>query len=138
MDDTALELPGSFNAQGLVEWLVLEQNPVKLGQEEINGRKAEGFEAVNPKAIEELSRIGNGILPVGENSWRLWIDVETKLPVKVEAEYIMGKGPLTNFADVKVKCETSSIEWGAEFDKTVFEPAIPDDYTLLDTSSLIK
>jgi hypothetical protein len=138
LNDTALELPGSFNAQGLVEWIVLEQNPAKLGQREINGRKAEGFEAVNPKAIEEMSRLSNGMLPVGENSWRLWIDVETKLPIKIESEYIMGKGPLTNFTEAKVKCETSSIEWGAEFDKSIFEPAIPDGYTLLGTSTSTK
>jgi len=138
LNDTALELPGSFNAQGLVEWIVLEQNPVRLGQKEINGRKAEGFEAVNPKAIEEMSRLSNGMLPVGENTWRLWIDVKTKLPVKIQAEYIMGKGPLTNFTEVKVQTETSSIEWGAEFDKSIFEPVIPDGYTLLGTSTSTK
>jgi hypothetical protein len=135
---TVLELPGSVDAQGLVGWIVLEQNPVKLGQTEINGRKAEGFEAVNPKAIVELSRLSNGMLPVGDNRWRLWIDVDSKLPVKIQAEYVMGKGPLTNNTEVSVKTETTGIEWGAQFDKSIFEPVIPADYALIGPSTPTK
>jgi hypothetical protein len=37
-----------------------------------------------------------------------------------------------------VKSETSAIEWGAEFDKSIFEPVIPADYTLLSTATSTK
>lgn len=135
---TAIEMPPSFDAKALVECFVLESNPVKLGQKEIDGRKAEGFEALNPKAIEEMSKLSNGMFSMGDNTWRLWVDVKTKLPIKVEGEFIMKASPMTNFTESNVEFETTSIEWGAEFDKSIFEPDIPDDYTLLDTSTPTK
>ncbi|MBN1796573.1 MAG: zf-HC2 domain-containing protein [Sedimentisphaerales bacterium] len=138
LDNTALELQEGFNAKGYVEWIVSESNPVRLGQKEINGRKAEGFETVNPKAMAEMAKVSKGMFPIGDNTWRLWVDVETKLPIKVEADFIMKKGPLTNFTDVHTKSETSSIEWGAEFDDSIFIPNIPDDYTELDISAFNK
>lgn len=138
LKDTSMELPDSFNAQGLVEWIVLEQNPHKLGQEEIDGHKVEGFEVVNPKAMKDLSKLSKGLYPVGDNTWRLWVDVKSKLPVKVEGEFVMGKGPITNYMEVQTKFETTGIEWGAQFDRNILEPKIPADFTLIPFSTSTK
>ncbi len=138
LDNTTLELQQGFNAKGYVEWIVTESETVKLGQKEIDGGKVEGFMAVNPKAMAEMAEVSNGMFPIGDNTWKLWVDIETKLPTKIEVDFVMNKGPMTNYTDVHIKAETSRIEWGAEFDESIFEPDIPDNYTKLDAPSSPK
>jgi hypothetical protein len=135
---TALELPEGIDARSLVECIVTEQNPKKLGRKKIDGRTAEGFEAVNPEAMAKLSEISGGIMPLGDSTWRLWIDVETKLPIKIEGDLIFEEGPLTGFIKAQMKFETTSLEWGAEIDDSIFDCVIPDDYTLVDASNFTK
>ncbi|MBN2588357.1 MAG: hypothetical protein JXA96_00725 [Sedimentisphaerales bacterium] len=138
LKNTNLELPDFVNPKGIVEFIVLEQNPVKLGTKEIDGKKAEGFEAVNPKAMTELAKLSNGMLPIGDNKWKLWVDVKTELPIKIEAEYTMTEGPMTNFMAVNVVSETKNLEWGAKFDDSIFNPDIPDDYKPIDSSAFMR
>ena len=138
LENTNLELPDFVNPKDIVEFIILEQNPIKLGQKEIDGRKAEGFEAVNPKAMAELAKLSNGMLPIGDNKWKLWIDIQTKLPIKIEGEYTMAEGPMTNYMAVNVTTETTNLEWGAKFDDNIFNPVIPDDYRPIDTSAYMR
>ncbi len=138
LEGTALELPEGIDARSLVECIVTEQNPKKLGRKKIDGRMAEGFEAVNPEAMAKLSELSGGMIPIGDSTWRLWIDVETKLPIKIEGDLIFEEGPLTGFTRAQMKFETTSLEWGAEIDDSIFEPDIPDDYTLVDASNFTQ
>lgn len=138
LEGTPLELPDFVNSKQLVECIVTEQNPKKLGRKEIDGRMAEGFEAVNPEAMAEMAKLSGGMLPLGDSTWRLWIDVETLLPIKMEGDLIFEEGPLTSFTRAQMKFETTSLEWGAEIDDSIFDFVIPDDYTLVDASNFTK
>jgi len=92
-------------------WLkwILDQEYSQLGRGEIDGIEVEGVEA--KRENETL---------------RLWVDVETNWPVRIESEgQMMNEGQLRPSHMVM-----DHFRWDAEMDPNVFEPNIPEDYTL--------
>jgi hypothetical protein len=57
---------------------------------------------------------------------RLWVDVETNLPVRTEIRGVTGGG------SIETKIVAYDFDWDAEPGPSVFEPNIHDDYTLLE------
>jgi len=93
------------------QWLkrILEQDYSPLGRSEIDGIEVEGIEA--KRENETL---------------RLWVDLETNWPVRIESEgQMMSEGQLRPSQIVM-----DHFRWEAEIDPAVFEPNIPADYTL--------
>ena len=84
-----------------------------LGRKKIDGVEAEGVEVNEPGFYGFESTIG-----------RLWIDIETNLPVRMEIEGIRGATESTVI--------TYDYNWDAELDQSIFQLNIPDDYTLLE------
>jgi len=88
-----------------------------LGRRQINGRWAEGIEvtAANPGQEEALGRL---------DLFRLWVDVESGLPVQQEDEATVSNG----------KAHCYAIEdrwlWDVAFDPNEFVPHIPAGYRL--------
>ena len=89
-----------------------------LGFETINGIKVEGIEVDNPKVLKEDPP------PTESFTARLWVDIETKLPVWLELEFIL------NGSSIRTKMVVDQFQWNVELDASVFEPNIPPDYTL--------
>jgi hypothetical protein len=86
---------------------------IELGREKIDGVEAEGIEVNEPGFYGFESTVG-----------RLWIDIETNLPVRMEIEGIRGVTESTVI--------TYDFNWDAELDQSIFQLNIPDDYTLLE------
>lgn len=115
-----LDLSGEQAAIGLNpddprQWLrkILSGDYVELGHGNINGIDVEGIEARNPEITGESMTM------------RLWVDVETDLPVRIEIE---GE----DFEAGKMRPQkiiTDDFQWDVELDPALFEPNIPDDYT---------
>jgi len=84
-----------------------------LGRKKIDGVEAEGIEVNETGFYGFESTIG-----------RLWIDIETNLPVRMEIEGIRGATESTVI--------TYDYNWDAELDQSIFQLNIPDDYTLLE------
>jgi hypothetical protein len=102
----------------------------ELGRKTIDGVEVEGIEINNPDIMA-----GTGY-PIKFDSLvlRLWADVETSLLYRVESEATTSDKYVTKFTEgkpVEIKVVTSDFQWEAEIDKSIFEPNIPDDYTLL-------
>jgi outer membrane lipoprotein-sorting protein len=58
---------------------------------------------------------------------RLWVDVETNLPVQIEVEMLgMEAGQMSSQRFVM-----ENFEWNESVDESIFVPDIPDDYTLV-------
>jgi outer membrane lipoprotein-sorting protein len=96
-------------------WLkmILSGDYTKLGRATINGVTAEGIECKRPDMVGK-----DGVL-------RLWVDVETNLPVQIVSEMIgMAEGQMRPH-----KYVMENFEWNASLDESLFEPNIPDDYT---------
>jgi len=94
------------------QWLkmILSWDYAKLGRSEIDGIAVEGIEAKRED----------------RETLRLWVDVQTNWPVRIESEgQMMNEGQLRPSHVV-----LDHFRWDAEIDPAVFEPNIPDDFTL--------
>jgi len=85
----------------------------KLDKKKIDGVEAEGIEVNESGFYGFESTVG-----------RLWIDIETNLPVRMEIEGIRGATESTVI--------TYDFNWDTELDQSIFQLNIPDDYTLLE------
>ena len=117
---------GGRSIEAIVE-LIKSEIPVKLGRKTINGRKAEGFEIQN-------SKIAAALVPIKFDSLmaRLWIDIETSLPLRYEAELVISDRHITVFTGgktVEVKVAGDEFQWNVALESGIFEPNIPSDYT---------
>ncbi len=85
-----------------------------LGNSTINGIEVEGFQTTDP------SYQGGAF---GQVDVRIWVDVNTWLPVRSEMDMQMGEmqmhGVIYNF------------QWDVPVDAAEFEPVIPEDFTTL-------
>ena len=68
---------------------------------------------------------------IDKHCCRLWVDIETQLPVRLEMEM---QPALTGKSTISVVMD--KFEWGVEFEPGFFEPEIPDDYTLLSDTTM--
>ena len=110
-----------------VERLIELEEPVKLGRKILNGKEAEGFEVRD-------SKIAAAFVPVHFDSLvaRFWIDVETSLPVRYEAELVISDKHITSCTGgkpVEVNVTADEFQWNVELEPGIFEPNIPSDYT---------
>ncbi len=103
---------GMVEQQDPRQWLkrILAGDYAKLGRSELDGVEVEGIEAK----------------PQEEETIRLWVNVKTNWPVRIESEgQMMNEGQLRPSHMV-----LDHFRWDAEIDPSLFEPNIPADYTL--------
>ncbi|MHC4121674.1 MAG: hypothetical protein ACYSWO_29730 [Planctomycetota bacterium] len=96
---------------------ILECEYTELGRSEINGVEVEGFETMDPK-------FSGGEEGSFEVKVKLWVDVETWLPVQMETDVTVDGQAWTHEV-------TSDFQWDIQVVASDFEPVIPDDYTLM-------
>ena len=103
------------------EWvhLFLATNYTSLGQDVVDGDTVEGVEVNEPGALRKSSEKS----PIEDYVARIWVDVESELPVRLEEEYTYGSVRGGGGAD--------QFQWNVEISAADLEPDIPDDYTLL-------
>jgi hypothetical protein len=85
----------------------------ELGRSVIDGVEVEGIEVTDPPTDGE--KLENGV-------GRLWVDVQTELPIRIEIE---------GTADGNAVRWLMEFKWSEAIDPAVFEPNIPSDYTPL-------
>ena len=88
----------------------------ELGRDTIDGIDVIGFESTDISEDQDN----------GRSAARMWIDVRTELPVKIEAETFAEDGSLVS------KMTTYRFDWNVQTDESDFTPVIPDDYVDLD------
>jgi len=99
-------------------WLkmILSGDYTKLGHTSIGGIEAEGIESNKSEIAGEDTVV------------RLWVDVESNLPVRIEVE-----GEKMEAGEKRPhKFVMENFQWNVELDESVFEPNIPEDYRLID------
>jgi hypothetical protein len=95
-----------------------------LGHDTIDGIKVWGIEATDPVLGTKLgSTLSSGMFD--SIVVRLWVDVETKLPVRLTA-----KGSSKN-GEIAMDLVIDEFKWDIAIDPAEFEPVIPDDYELI-------
>ena len=88
----------------------------EIGRETINGIEVEGIEVDNEKFGAALFETGKG---------RLWVAVDTDLPVLIELEGTSADG------SVQISMTIDGFDWYPGLQAADFEPDIPSDYTLM-------
>ena len=110
-DEQAAAMVEQQDPRQWLEW-ILSWDYTKLGRSEIDGVEVEGIEATRED----------------KETLRLWADVKTNWPVRIESEgQMMNEGQLRPSHMVM-----DHFRWDAEIDPALFEPNIPADYTLSD------
>jgi len=89
----------------------------ELGKGTINGVEVKGIEVNNPPAVRNVYNNFIG---------RMWVDVATEYPVRMEIEAEIGTGA----QKVNVVMVKDDFEWGTELSADIFKPDIPADFTL--------
>jgi hypothetical protein len=93
------------------------KNPyVELGEDQIDGLNVVGFESTQ---IDPLTK------EYATSTARIWVDVEARLPVRIEIESYYDDGSLAT----EIAC--FDYNWDVSVDPSVFTPVIPEDYTSL-------
>ena len=90
-----------------------------LGQSVIDGVKVEGVE-INKLGVIRTYSEGSQI---NDYAARLWVDVESLLPVRIEEEYTIGS--------IRSGGGSDQFQWNAALTLADIEPNIPSDYTLV-------
>jgi hypothetical protein len=85
----------------------------ELGRSVIDGVEVEGIEVTDPPTDD--NKLENAV-------GRMWVDVQTELPVRIEIE---------GTADGKIVHWFMEFRWSEAVPASVFEPNIPSDYTPL-------
>jgi hypothetical protein len=120
-------ITGMLTPRGFVDYCTSFQY-TELGRAKFDNFDVEGFEITDPNIFpipEPLSLV----FPARDLAARIWIDVETSLPVGFESEFNTDRGLLTGFKKLHGEFRAYDFQWNAELPEGIFEPNIPDDYT---------
>jgi outer membrane lipoprotein-sorting protein len=89
----------------------------ELGKDTINGVEVKGIEVNNPPAVQNIYNNFIG---------RMWVDVATEYPVRMEIEGEIGTGA----QKINMVSVADDFEWGVELSPDLFKPDIPADFTM--------
>jgi hypothetical protein len=109
----------------------------KLGRSRFDDCDAEGFQVNHV----DFSWLGEGVrflFPLRDVTARLWVDVETALPARIEMVIDAGRGLLNGFQPVHVEFTAYDFQWDPEIPAGTFDPNIPADYTRIDPASAVS
>ncbi|HSV99309.1 MAG TPA: zf-HC2 domain-containing protein [Sedimentisphaerales bacterium] len=114
LDDAMLEIAKTQNRDPRQMLKALLSCDYKdLGTSVIDGRRVQGFETRDPKYLGDTR----------ENVHvTLWVDVETRLPVRSETEMQIGEG-------IQFVAVDTDYQWNVPVDAAEFKPDIPNDFT---------
>jgi len=119
LTEKELEVRQVEDVRGVIKELLSGKHK-KLGRDSIDGIEAEGIEIDDPNLIKYTSSF-----EVESMGVQLWVDTETYLPVLLKAEMRGSKGE-------KAMLKADNFQWNVQLEPSIFEPNIPDDYTLED------
>jgi hypothetical protein len=123
-----IKLLNNLTPEGIID-LLLQTDYKKLGTDDINGVEAEGFEFHDVNVIRDI--MPKFLFDMKEGKGVVWVGVKELLPVKLEADLVIGPSVLTRFTEYRLHefcvLESYNVELGEE----LFSTAVPEGYTEL-------
>ena len=132
LNDKQIEMLDKLCPKGIVG-LFRTGEYKELGAAEINDVNAEGFEIRDVRFMPGIPKV---LVDINDITLRLWVGVDSSLPVQVDADMKFGKCLFTNFKSVHLDEVDKFVEYDVELDAELFEPNIPADYKPLDFNLL--
>jgi hypothetical protein len=123
--EAQIDLLDKLTPRGFVE-VFSSRDCTELGRKEIDGVEAEGFEIRGIHVVPDIPKV---LADMNDLSLRLWVNVETALPVRLEADVEVGKSLLTGFNRLHLSEVNSFVQFDPDLDPNMFDTDIPDDYT---------
>ena len=125
LTDEDLEKLSPVSPKSIVNLILGKGKYEELGRKTVDGVLSEGFEFTGKRAMLSIDkeRVENVVT-------RLWVDVNTNLPVRVEVDCVLNR-------DSKASMVMCDPQWDIELDPNFFEPKIPDDYIKPEERGLI-
>jgi hypothetical protein len=115
LDDTLLAKIRQENYDpGTMLARVIECRYKSLGRSVIKGVEVEGFQTTDPNYLAGMA---------GQTDVKVWVDVRTQLPVRMEMDMTIGQ--------VQMHGVTDDFWWNVAATAADFQPVIPDDYATL-------
>ncbi len=99
---------------------ILQTPSVELGEQIYEGKHAAGVELRDPAAFYD----GSNAPGMDDFSARVWVDVETRLPVLVDVSYV------ATGSSKRTSVVLDEFQWGVPLDAGLFEPNIPANFVL--------
>jgi hypothetical protein len=123
--DEDLEKMSPVSPKNIVNLILGKGEYKKLGRKKVDGVLSEGFEFSDKRAMLSMDKekIKNVVT-------RLWVDVKTNLPIRVEVDCVLNNDTKANV----VMCDP---KWDIELEPDFFEPKIPVDYIQPEQRGLI-
>jgi hypothetical protein len=125
LTDEDMEKLSPFSPKDIVNLILGKGKYKKLGRKTIDGILSEGFEFEDTRAMLSMDKekIKNIVT-------RLWVDVKTNLPVRIEVDCVLVNGSKASIIMYDPK-------WDIELEPDFFEPKIPADYIKNEQRGLI-
>jgi len=115
-DEQIKEIAEKNDPRAIVKEFMCCNRYTKIGQKIIDGIDVEGIEVDHDEFGKTLFEKGKG---------RLWVAVDTDLPVRIELEGTSAGG------SVQISMIIDGFDWNPGLQASDFEPNIPSDYTLM-------
>jgi outer membrane lipoprotein-sorting protein len=115
-DEQIKEIAEKNDPRAIVKEFMCCNQYTKIGEKTIDGIEVEGIEVDNEKFGASLFERGKG---------RLWVAVDTDLPVLIELEGTSAGGT------VQISMTIDSFDWSPGLQAEDFQPNIPSDYTVM-------
>ena len=115
-DEQLKDIREKNNPRAIVKELMCCGKYTEIGRDTIDGIEVEGIEVDNENFGATLFEKGKG---------RLWVAVDTDLPVLIELEGTSAGG------SVQISLTIHGFDWYPDLQAADFEPNIPSDYTLM-------
>ncbi|MHC4203663.1 MAG: PDZ domain-containing protein [Planctomycetota bacterium] len=125
LTDEDLEKLSPVSPKNIVNLILGKGKYEELGRKTVDGVLSEGFEFTGKRAMLSIDkdRVENVVT-------RLWVDVKTNLPIRVEVNCVLNN-------DTKASVVMCDPKWDVELEPDFFEPKIPDDYIKPEERGLI-
>jgi hypothetical protein len=127
--------------EGMMNTMFRSENYRTAGSQQINGIEAVGFE-VHDMVERFLGEFNPTLIKFFVNTEResvcVWVNPETRLPIRTDAEFDMNGCVITFFEKAHVSVVDEDFQWGLDIDESLFHPDIPDDYTKIEPPSVTQ
>ncbi len=124
--------------EGMMNTMFRSEDCQSAGTKQINGIEAIGFE-LNDMVERFLGEFNPTLIKFFVNTEQesvcVWVNPETRLPIRTEAEFDLNGCVLTFFEKAHMSVVDEAFQWGLDIDEALFHPDIPDDYTKIEPPS---
>jgi hypothetical protein len=109
----------------------------KLGRSHFGDFEVEGFE-VSHVDVSWLQDYLKYLCPIRDLTAKVWVDVDTSMPVGIEMKMDADRGLMNGFRKIHAEFTAYDFQWDVALPKGILDPNIPDDYTQIDLGSIAQ